>query len=382
MTKAQIDSASLYDVSLALGRADARASYEWEWKQSLTVTAALISGRQTTIAASPTTVGQSSGAFGRITDGLSLIIAETDMAPETYLLAMTRTKRWARRNIALLRSSIRDITSNTQGESNAARWLDAHLEGEWVNHSIRYRGLFDACFSGIVAEVLDVPTKDVTCALSSSGDARLVARLARERPNNEQFQTIRDAYLISTLLRGRYYEHRAELTNRQVLSHPIRAAVRKRVPKSNIMAVDVSNTEVFLSNIVLAGAYSERSHEARAEQWARGVMSLRTACTQFNLEPKPDEVAIEVAIDAAKKAQIAPGYKKIKRIIDWTLDLGLAGFGLQFGGFGGAAAGLVVSRVIGESAASERTAKAFTSRRGYLRRLATLGPGRIDSASE
>ncbi len=64
MVEGFVDSASAYEIILALARAKPDESYRMEWDQALEVTATLISAYHIKLAPSPRPEGPASGPYG------------------------------------------------------------------------------------------------------------------------------------------------------------------------------------------------------------------------------------------------------------------------------------------------------------------------------
>jgi hypothetical protein len=385
MTEGFVDSASAYEIILALARPKPTDAYRMEWDRALEVTATLINTDHIKLAPSPKPEGPASGPYGIFLEGLENAISRITLGDAARLAALSKTKDWANRNPDRLRSVLTSFidSSSASVTNQAPHWLESHISGEWAEHVLRHGALFDREFIPQIAKVLRVAPGEIETIWARSGDPFLVAELIRCRPENDEFHLIRDAFVVSTLLRGRYHEYAAEEDRYQIMSHPVRRPVLKRSPLWARVQIDISNTERYLANVVLASAFSERKHDKRVAQWVQNVATLRKARKEINLEPKDrDETARDVAIEAAKRFDIAPRYKMLENVVDagiWLGSTALTSFGLapwESMVVGGTMYVLSARKKIGGQLVSP-----FSSRRGRLRKLSQLNAGRIEEGT-
>jgi hypothetical protein len=198
-----------------------------------------------------------------------------------------------------------------------------------------------------------------------------------------------DAYVLAALLRGRYHDHVAEAANLQIMHHPIRYGV---LPKKKETTVFVpTNTEKYLTSIILAGALSEKKIKDRIVLWAENVIKARKAAKigAIDLSQKDsNSVAESLAMDVAKRLDLRT-YSRLTAtslealsslIIDGLVCLGLCPWagvppwvGLPVGPGVTAAIRQGTGKSTGEIAASR-----LYQRRARIRNLAKAVPGRIE----
>jgi hypothetical protein len=377
-----IDSASAYEVVLVFARKKPRHSYRMEWESALGVTSILISADHIKLAPSPKPEGAASGAYGLFLKGLEPTISRIVLPELATSAAVRKTKKWAGESIEKLQSVLQTFTNPVHPlrTNEAALWLEAHIENEWCEHVLRRGALFDREFTSQIARVLAVPEPEILTVWSRTADANFVAELAKRRPDTDTYRTIRDAFIVSALLRGRYHDYAAENAGAQILSHPIRNEILRKSPRGNRVPIEISNTERYLANIVVASAFAERSHAVRVSLWVENVLKLRSAREGINLGQKDrDETARDVAIDAAHRADIRLHSKLLENVLDASFALG-----------GAAITSFVLlpweSMVIGsgmyafsaKKKVGARFAGAIASAAGKLNRLSKLMPGRIE----
>lgn len=306
MVEGFIDSASAYEVVLVFARRKPEHSHKMEWDSALQVTAALINTDHIKLAPSPRDEGAASGAYGVFLEGLKPAVSKIVLPAASTTAAVRKTKKWAGGNAKKLRSVLRTFTDASPGGPNeAALWLDAHIQNEWHEHVLRRGSLFDLDFAPQIAKVLDVSEEEVRRSWSLTTQESFVANLTTRRPDSDQFRLIRDAFVVSALLRGRYHDYAAEDSEIQILSHPIREPILRRFSSASRISIEVSNTERYLANIAVAGAFAEKSHEARVALWVENVLKLRCGRDQVNLGQKDrDETARDTAVEAARRFDI------------------------------------------------------------------------------
>ena len=325
MVECFIDSASAYEVILVLARQRPTDSYRTEWDQALEVTSLLISADQIKLSPSPRREGAASGAYGTFLNSLKGTISRIDLPDASTKTALRKTKHWANRNVDKLRRVLGSITGAHASPQacDPASWLEAHISHEWKEHVIRHGALFDKDFIPHLAGILEVSIDELERVRIESADPALVAELVKKRPDSDLFRLIRDAYVASSLLRGRYHNFAAEDSKVQILTHPIRDPILRNGRNGESIAIESSNTERYISSIALAGAFAEKKHQLRVSAWADNVIALRNARDQINLEPKDcDETAMEVAIDAAKKFGVRVHSRQLEKFLE-------VGFGLS-----------------------------------------------------
>jgi hypothetical protein len=352
-----------------------------EWDQALEVTATLISADHIKLAPSPRPEGPASGPYGIFLAALDQAVTRIVLPESSTTLALRKTKRWANENVEKVRSVLGSFTGvkGAAVNSQAAKWLDAHINSEWTEHVIRHRALFDRDFIPQLGKVLGIAPEELVKIWELSGDRRFISELINRRRESDKFRAIRDAYVASSLLRGRYHEYAAEESSAQILSHPIRQPVLRDLRRGDSIPILISNTERYLASIALAGAFAERKHEARVSSWAENIVTLRHAREQINLDPKDrDETARDTAIDAAKKFGVRVHSRRLETFLDVGVGLGssaLTSFVLS--PWESMAVGSAMSALSAKQKIGQKIARTLTTMRGRLIRLSRMVPGRV-----
>lgn len=380
MAEGLIDSASAYEVILLLARKKPALSYRMEWDSSLAVTATLINASHVRLAPSPRPEGAASGPYGLLLDRMSDAVSRVVLPDQQAKLALQKTKRWGGENTAKLGALLRDFIDSPGGSpSEASKWLHAHIQHEWHEHVIRRGALFDRNLTAPIAKVLNVQEREVARAWTSSSDSRHVASLSLKQPDSDEFRLIRDSFILSCLLRGRYHDYAAELMSQQLLAHPVREAVYRRSRTDGRISIEISNTERYLANITIASAFSERSHDARVALWLENVLKLRRGRNRINLSQKDrDEIARDAAIEAARRFDVRVHSRLLENVLDVGIGIGttaLTSFALL--PWESMIVGSGVYAVSAKKKIGERLMGLITARTRTLSRLSQLGPGRI-----
>jgi hypothetical protein len=302
---------------------------------------------------------------------------------------LKKTKRWAHGNTQKLQELLRsfDVSLAAHSRTDISRWIDANIKITWPEQIRRLNGLFDREFVPYVANVLGVSPDELEKVRVESADPAVVSRLVKRGSGSDLFGVMLRAYWISALLRGRYHEYTAQASGLQILSHPAREPVLLKTKSAELIHLDASNTERFLANIVLAGAFAEGNHLSRVAVWAENVSKLRNARDQINLAQKDrEETARDTAIDAAKKFGVRVHSRQLETVLDVGVALssaalttwGLAPWiGTQYLPWAGFIVGPAISVLASKTKADNRMAGAMTARKGNLAKLSQMVPGRI-----
>jgi hypothetical protein len=379
MVEVFIDSASIYEVLLALSRTKPEQSYKLEWDRALEVTAAFISTDQLRLPPSPESERSASGPYGILLSGLQDVVEPITLPNEVVSASIRKTKIWGDINSSLIRNSLGRFTGqNTDNiDIHSERWLNSHIEHVWIEQTTRRGCLFDNAFETQIASILNVNRRDVAKIHSMCCDQLFVASLVKKQNDSDKFRLARDSFLISTLLRGTYYTYIAELTQRQIMSHPARQVRTTTQNASEKIRIVVSNYEKYIANIIVAGSLSETSHSRRVSLWVDNVSKIRRARGRIKLEDrKTDEMARDDAISDAKRFGVHVHSKRLELCMDAVITLGCGALTAiylsPFTGFltSGAMYGLQKRYNLGEKALD-------VIKPTRLSALSTLAPGQI-----
>lgn len=383
MAEGYIQGASAYEIVSVLSTPRPEQNYQWAWQSALEVGCALMTTHHIRLAPSPSGHGIPSGVYASLLKGLSDMVVHKVPSDEVKELATHRTKEWARKNGDKLR---RELSNLKADEQNFGRWLHWNTTGVWTEMTQRMDGLVDPAFVAHIARILGIPKVDLASICLRARDPREAAHFAHE-PDTDQARMLSDAFVLSALIRGRYYNYVAQQAGWQILHHPVRSAVLPPLPRGSRNAFPLPNSAYYLSNVLLAAAFAESSPERRVALWAENVHKARMAVLsdEVELPQKPsDDSALSTAVDAAKRIGITAYPRRTSIILDEVLNLTLAvGVGALTSfllmGWESLSASMIaygVSREITRrKKLGERVLGLAETRR--LRDMATLGPGRI-----
>jgi hypothetical protein len=156
-------------------------------------------------------------------------------------------------------------------------------------------------------------------------------------------------------------------------------------PRRPALEFLLSNTEQYLTKIIFASALVEPKLEAKISVWAENIQKVRSAVVlgRIDLRQKNmDSIALELAIDAAKRSDIRVHPRYMETVLDAAVSLGIS----AFTSFSLAPWFVTLPVTIGEFIVSRRlkivehTARRLFLSEKHLRDLATSEPGRVQSA--
>jgi hypothetical protein len=359
------------------------------WDAALRVTAATVSMPNLRLAPAPSVEDAASGTYDLLGRGLAGILGRSDADANAASVALRETKRWATSEPA--RECIRGELKLYHGESIFhERWLDEHIRHEWLEHAARLGGLFDHAFLPELACLLDVQESELLKVLKLTQDHSLLNNYIRKRPQDEAFAIMVNAFIASTLLRGRYHDHEANERQAQIMHHDIRQRVLPQLESEERKTVAPNNTERYFANILLAGAFEESKPESRILLWLENVRNARIAVLSgYNLSSaSSDSVALDKAVDAARKHDIRTHSKTLEMVLQVSASFGLGALAraatpqfavpeLDLAIRGGVM--LFTSFATYKSRPGQRISRATMNRPSRLKKLATMGPGRVHS---
>jgi hypothetical protein len=336
------------------------------------------------IAPGPGSYAGDYGLMDHTMRNLAPIVSHSRPAASSLIQARNRVKMWAGRYPLIVKRAYAEVRE----DKSYPGWLDWTIANFLVEHSATLDGLFDPSFIPQLARHLNCSENELQDVWNRSRDLKQVEQWSRKRPDTDDFRLAIDAYILSSLLRGRYHDHVAEAANVQIMHHPFRYAA---LPKKKESTVFMStNTEKYLTSIILAGALSEKKVEDRIALWANNVIEARKAAKigAIDLSQKDsNSVAESLAIDAAKRLDLRT-YSRLKApSLDVLLSLvidGLSGFALyawaSIPPFVSLPVGPALDATIKYSTGKtlgDKAASLVYQRRTRLRDLAEAVPGRI-----
>jgi hypothetical protein len=376
-----IDASSLYEIVHVFRYPNPEAAYPWAVQSSIEVTALLMEARNIELAPDPGPAGATSGPYEVLTTLLSSFVRKASVPATVRQKALRQTQAWVQRNPAEIQSAYRALGAD---RTNFDPWLESFVTHDWVEHSARLGGLFDSAFIPELSRVLEVPTTDLLRAHEESRGLAHLPDHAEHRGSNDLSRLICDAFVVSSLLRGRYHENAALLAQLQLHGHPFRRSIQVPAPSGQATTVEVANTARAIATIVLMGAYTERGLDARIRLWAENVRCVREAVAAERIElgsRRGSHAAQEAAVAAAKVAGVRVHPRILERGIDAVIGVGaavLSSFVLV--GWEAVAASVAVSAASTEATLGQHIARRVASGPWRLRTLVNATPGRLDGS--
>jgi len=378
MTQGYIDSASTYEIIAVLGSKRPAETYPWAWQSAITVTSSLINTSHLQIAPAPSLESGAGGIYGHLMLGLAELISHHRPDSELTQMAVRNTKQWAKDNVDKIRDTYAKLKADNK---NFIKWLERSITTAWIEHSERLGGLYNEEFIPELSRILNVSTIELSKVRELSCDLSLLKHYATNWPDDDNFRLMTDAYVVSALLRGRYHDYIAQKSSIQVIHHPFREGVLPHLKKSGTVRFVVSNTERYLSNIVLASAFAERREKQRVSCWVENVLKVRKAVLAGAIDTRQkdfNKVALDLAVDAAKRVDIRIHPRWLDEVLDAIFAIGvgaLASFVLNsWTGFVSKIIHYGVSRKV--DIGKEATCRVLDTK-ARLRDLAISEPGRI-----
>ena len=190
------------------------------------------------------------------------------------------------------------------------------------------------------------------------------------------------AYLLSSLVRGKYHEYHARAASLQLIAHPHRQSIA--VKTNEHIDIPVSYSEQFFVKVLVGSALLHHNAEQRIKAWSDNILKARNLI-RLNAIILPQTVIPEdaerYACEAAKRLelpgtrpwQVAIGTWATGAAIGSVLAVILAPWTSIIGGVIPPVYKRVKGRQLGEDLAKIRGMRKYE-------RLANSIPGRIDRA--
>jgi hypothetical protein len=385
MTNGIIDSSTLYELIHLFRERRVGEASAWTWRCSSEVTCALIHGRQLGLAHTPK-LALYPGLWGYIQQHLSDQVQPTLPSVRAQKQAHVITDDWAvsDEGIRLLRRGIgagyyqskspQTLSSFTGYQTNMIVHTWPYLVGA---HEI-----FETRNIKAISRVMEISQEELRRAHDLSKDAQILRRFAGSPSLDDELLTILwNAYMVDLLIRGKYHDEAARLQDGQVLHHPARGSILRRLSGGSTR-YDLSNTDRALTNIILAGALAERTQQRRLNTWLEGVLTARKAAQYGGLSfvDDGDDVSAErTAAEQAKKLGIRTHARIYDDITDGSIAIGagvLTSFVLS--GWIDVAVSVVMYAASKSKQLGSRAGDLIFERRRRLERFAASGPGRVE----
>lgn len=372
-----VDSSTLFETLKLLRYPTPQEAYPWAWRGAIEATTLLLHTDHFAISPGPSGDQASLGLHAKILEGLRPQVRFSTPTRELQRAATQITSRWASRNIGRIRSIYEALLVD---EENFSRWLESSKQYDWPEHASRLSGMFDVGLIPQIGRVLGVSDKDLRAVHELSCDTAKVGRYAKAS-TSEAAQIMTSAFIVSGLIRGRYHDNIARAANAQIMHHPMRSGILQPLPRVGHRSFGLTNSERFLSTILITGAFAESSPQERISLWLENVSKVKAAANAEKLDLREASNA-DRALDRAMRAVLDSDIRLHPRANEVWLDIALgAGVGAltSFVLQSWPAFLVSVAAALGTSRAElgERVAGMWSRRKKRLHELATYSPGRV-----
>lgn len=374
-TNTFIDGAAILGTLEALGARDVEHTSTWALQCSVEVTTLLLVVPSVCLSPIPELHQPPSGPYGKVLTLLAELVGQQRATPALESRALRTTQQWGARNADRLAMVLRDL----RGDDSYQEWLSWLSRHQWEDHVRRHGGLYENAFIRPLSTALNVPVADLRAIRSDCG-VDLKRSQEPRRIWDERDRIVRDAFTLSTLLRGRHYETLATKLSTHVIHHPIRRSILSPIPRVRDVRVALPNTAWFLSIIVVASAFNTRKRD-RAAQWVSAIQAARTQIAQGLVDVRAkstDDVALEVAARSAQGLGLQTHSAWVDRVLNASVSAGLGGIAsLVVSSYEAAGIGFASDLVLETTSAVDRVTRRLSSRERRLEKIARLGAGRL-----
>ncbi|MFA7763386.1 hypothetical protein [Streptomyces sp. NRRL S-448] len=376
--------------TLAADRKHPEGWSDWDKSTALSATIALIGHKEFRVAPGVGVAGSASGSYEQLTRALGDMGVIDHRAPgrRSKNDALTAASVWATRHDA----ELRDLLSHSlQDQDNFVPWLEWSVGNAWEEHSARMNGLFDEALLPLLSSILNQTDGHMQALLRDSRDLTLLSRYARlakdgNLPQVGAYPDLRDAFMISAYIRGRYHQI---ISRDHLMQHPIRG----ELPGVQVSATGASfsvTPESMLASVILNSALLERRVENRISSWANNLERARKAHITDRLPLGPptawakDDWARVVRIVKEGGIQTHPGWidgiaMPATAAITWDVisNFFLNGWVAAGSDIAISAASVYVGIKGHASKLDDLTIRPIAERQGRLRRMANFPSGLV-----
>lgn len=324
--------------------------------------------------------GQYTGAYGLYQEVLKRF-PWLDATALPTAKASRSVKNWLRRYPGALSAA----WCNAQTDPNLQDYARIQRELFWIDHARSFGGLFNAEYIPYIHPVMGCSEADLQRVHPLTRDSGWVRRHSRGGLTSEDAKIVEHAWLITSLIRGRYYEYLARSAGLHLMSHPYKMYAGVKLASGQ--TIDVLNSEEYLVKMIIGSALLEKTPERRVRTWVENVEKARKAIALRAVAlpgAAMDADAERLAADAAKIIGIQATPTRLHRALDYTASVGLGLlFSIKLSPWGfllGPGAQQMYRHLRGRSI-GEDIAKHVFSNRARFRKLARSIPGRIENMS-
>jgi hypothetical protein len=379
MSQGFIDSASIYEIVRITEQPNANSI--WALRSVVELTCLLITSPYITMAPAPGKTAPASGPYGILMEGLieSNLLRTQKLEPVIEKRALELTKRWVKRNPDKIHSAYEALKAD---QGNFGSWLDWCVTRAWPEHATRLGGLLNPELIPQIAQVLHISENRLADVHKLSCNPKFVADYASRQPDNDDFRDMRDAYVISALIRGRFHDYTAPSALLQIMHHPVRSAILAPLRQKGMVQFEITNVQYHLSSIIVAAALKEKDQQQRIRSWIENVRlakgALNTASFDLEDPPSQDKV-IEKVVDIAKRIHLRTYSRLFDDVLGYMLGLGIGSLAsIVLHEYAGLVLTPLAEQLARKANMDVNIARMLTERKGRLRDLARFAPGRIE----
>jgi hypothetical protein len=241
--------------------------------------------------------------------------------------ALQSTKRWAARNPQGLKSAFAAVREDPSYEHYVSSFVQD------LPRFLKHHGwVINPDFIVAIAAALGTDLDDLKEMARALEDPRLAKEWSSREPDEDELKLPIDAFVVGNLLRGRYYDLAARRTEAQIAHHPIRQPILQ--PLQPAVAIEHTDSEMYLTHIIILGSLCERTDEARLSRWWENVKRVRLRIQDYGLvlpQVGNENGAVERAVLAAKEAGVVIHSKLVDRFFASATAAGITlgtGYGL------------------------------------------------------
>jgi|HubBroStandDraft_4_1064222.scaffolds.fasta_scaffold26930_2 hypothetical protein len=235
--------------------------------------------------------------------------------------AQSATRRWIGRFPDLLAKGWKELS----GSEVFIEWSEISRKLFMESHAMMHGSLFQAEYMTVMSHVLDCSRPDLERLQQKSRDKMAVRAWAKLDHPTEELQLVTSAWLLAGLIRGKYHEFFARNNDLQLISHPFRAVIERKLKISTTKIV--LNSEQALTKAIIGSALEETTEKRRVLTWIENVSKARKGIAHGAVW-LPEAVSIDEAekfgASAAKKLGIAPARARVSRVCDWAIAIGVS----------------------------------------------------------
>ena len=232
-------------------------------------------------------------------------------------IADRKTRQWLSR----YPEKIKQAWVNLKNDPNSLVWKEQSINLFWENHSRMHGSLFNQEYIPTIARLLDGPTEKTLQNIYELSKNPNQVKNWRKAQNCEDALIAQDAWCLSALIRGKYHEFLAKDEQLQLISHPFRYKIQKKL--TSTPGIPITNSEQLFTKMLIGASLSEISMERRVDAWVSNINKSRQAIEQDRLY-LPDSTTIEIAERMASKAALEAELTSTPKLLIEALDLGFS----------------------------------------------------------